>query len=661
MANLEGARGTVSIIDKATQPLRNIAKSFLNMGDASKKVNKDIGLLQGSINRIGRVQSNINRQTKDIAGQAVGVAALAMSLKSAVDPAIKFETAFAGVKKVASGPPEEIEGLRNTLIKMSKTMPNTAVELSNIAEAGAKMGFASKDLAKFTDTVAKASTAFDMSAEDAGGAFGKIASVLGYGMTQLEDYGDRVNYLADNLAADASGIIDITKRTAGAMSSLGLGTGDIAGLAAFADQMSVSSEIGASALNQIINAMRSTKKGSELFAKEGAKGILTYAESFKGLKGLKLAKAIEDTMGKGEGARMFEKMINQSDKLKIALDLGNETKAVGSMGREFAAMANTTENKLKVLGNIFNGIAISIGDNLLPHIKTMIDKLGPLSEKVGSFISANKEAIPVVGAIALALLGAKVAALAYTAGLWLLGPALTAMKVAMIAFNAVASLNPIGLVVIAVAALAAVAYTVYKNWEPITNFFKDLWAGLKNAFSSGLEFIQTYLGWTPLGMIINNWTPLIGFFKDLWKGIVDTVLFFSDIVSSIFNDIVNKIKTPFIALFEWFATKFAWLGDMVSNVMNVANKIGNIVGDGISNLGANIGEGLKNASSFFTMDGGFGKENVSPDDAMKQIQTNNSINNSANITVNVGGDKPPSVETSGDFKVNTFLNKGTQN
>lgn len=661
MANLEGARGTVSIIDKATQPLRNIAKSFLNMGDASKKVNKDIGLLQGSINRIGRVQSNINRQTKDILGLAAGVTALALSLKSLLDPAIKFETAFAGVKKVASGTPEEVEELRQSLLRMSKTMPNTAEELSHIAEAGAKMGFASKDLAKFTDTVAKASTAFDMSAEDAGFAFGKIASVLGYGMTQLEDYGDRVNYLADNLAADASGIINITRRTSSAMKSLGFGTGDIAGLSAFADQMSVSSEIGASALNQIISSMRSTKKGSELFAKEGAKGILTYAESFKGLKGLKLAKAIEDAMGKGEGARMFENMINQSDKLKIALDLGNETKAVGSMGREFAAMANTTENKLKVLGNIFTAIAISIGDNLLPHIKTMIDKLGPLSEKIGSFISANKEAIQVVGAIALALLGAKVAALAYTAGLWLLGPALTAMKVLMIAFNAVASLNPIGLVVIAVAALAAAAYTVYKNWEPITNFFKDLWVGLKNAFSSGLEFIQTYLGWTPLGMIINNWTPLIGFFKDLWKGIVDTVLFFSDIVSSIFNDIVNKIKTPFIALFEWFATKFAWLGDMVSNVMNVANKIGNIVGDGISNLGANIGEGLKNASSFFTMDGGFGKENVSPDDAMKQIQTNNSINNSANITVNVGGDKPLSVETSGDFKVNTFLNKGTQN
>jgi len=473
---LKGAHGTVSIIDKATQPIRNIAKAFLGLGDASKKAGKDVGKIQQSINFLGRTNQNIKNQTKDIAGQAVGVYALAQSFKGIVNPAIQFETAFAGVKKVADGTPEEIEALRKGLLKLSTTMPNTAVELSEIAAAGASMGFAAKDLVNFSQIVAKASTAFDMSAEDSGEAFGKIASMLGYGMKDLEDYGDRVNYLADALSAKAPNIIDITKRTAGAMASLKLGKGDITGLAAFADQMSVSAEIGASALNQIIGEMRKTKKGSELLEKEGAKGILTFAESFKDLEGIKLATAIKDAMGEGEGARLFEKMINQSEALKKALDLGNETKAVGSMTREFNAMANTSANKMKVFGNIIDRVAIIIGDNLLPSVKSLIDKLSPLVDSFGEFIKTNKEAIQVVASFGIMILGAKGVALAYTAALWLVSPAITAItfalglaKKAVIAFNLFAAANPFGAMITAIGLVSAAVYLLIDNWDAVTD------------------------------------------------------------------------------------------------------------------------------------------------------------------------------------------------
>ena len=46
----KGAKGSVTIIDKATKPLRSIANSFLKLGNQSAKANKDLSRTQKAIN-----------------------------------------------------------------------------------------------------------------------------------------------------------------------------------------------------------------------------------------------------------------------------------------------------------------------------------------------------------------------------------------------------------------------------------------------------------------------------------------------------------------------------------------------------------------------------------------------------------------------------------
>ncbi len=498
--SLEGARGTVSIIDKATAPLKNIAKSFMNMGKSASDTVKDInanskalGKLATMQNRLGRIQANNQYKTRDIGGQAVGVVALGLAFKNAVQPAIEFESAFAGVKKVASGTPKQIKELEKDLLSLTATIPKTVVELSQIAEAGAKMGFDTTQLVQFTTIVAKASTAFDISADEAGASLGKISSVLGLGMKGLSEYGDRVNFLADSIAADSAGIIDITKRVAGAYSSLNLGLGDISGLSAFADQMSVSSEIGASALNQIINRFKATKRGAKLFEKEGGNALVTLAKEFKKLDGLARSKAITKMFGTGEGSRMFEKMISQTEKLEKALELGNSNKAIGSMTREFEAMSKTTANSLVLLTNSVNRIFITFGSKLAPTISSIAKSISGLSEPISNFIDNNETLIKTVGIVAGVILTAKVATLAYTATIWLVSPALAGLsatlnivKIAMVAFNLVMAANPIGLMVTGITLLAVGATALVANWEKVGAFFTGLWekiTKLTDAFS----------------------------------------------------------------------------------------------------------------------------------------------------------------------------------
>lgn len=111
-----------------------------------------------------------------------------------------------------------------------------------------------------------------------------------------------------------------------------------------------------------------------------------------------------------------------------------------------------------------------------------------------------------------ATIAVNVATKAWAAGQWLLNAALTA--------------NPIGLVIVAVAALVAAIVVAWKKSETFRTVVRAVWAGIKAAFTAGVEFVKRVLaaGWdvlkrifsfTPLGIIVSNFDKVVGFFKGL--------------------------------------------------------------------------------------------------------------------------------------------------
>lgn len=92
-------------------------------------------------------------------------------------------------------------------------------------------------------------------------------------------------------------------------------------------------------------------------------------------------------------------------------------------------------------------------------------------------------------------------------GIRLAIPAMAALDLAMDA-------NPIGVVVLAVGALAAVVYEIYEHWAPIARFFQGIWEKIKEV-----------------------WQPVKQWFSDLWSGILVEI-----------NAIWSKIKPIFDAI-----------------------------------------------------------------------------------------------------------------
>lgn len=126
---------------------------------------------------------------------------------------------------------------------------------------------------------------------------------------------------------------------------------------------------------------------------------------------------------------------------------------------------------LPVVGQLAGEFAGALADALI--------KITPLLVKIADFLAAHPDLIK----------GAVIAWGAYRA-------ALIAVSVAEGIMDA---LNPVGWIVLAVAAIAAGAYLIYKNWDAVTRFLKTVWTAIAGFFTGIWNWIVS------VGKDIGNW------------------------------------------------------------------------------------------------------------------------------------------------------------
>ena len=100
--------------------------------------------------------------------------------------------------------------------------------------------------------------------------------------------------------------------------------------------------------------------------------------------------------------------------------------------------------------------------------------------------------------------------------------------------------NPIGLIIVAVAALAGGMYELIKHVTPVRDFFKDLWRDLKNWFMDGVHFVESH--WKQLAVILA--TVLLGPIA----GVVVFVATHWDLIKSLTSKLVDDVR----GILNWF-------------------------------------------------------------------------------------------------------------
>ena len=194
----------------------------------------------------------------------------------------------------------------------------------------------------------------------------------------------------------------------------------------------------------------------------------------------------------------------QQDQIRTLVESGNVLEAQtmileeieNQVGGTAAATANSTD-KMKVA---FSQASESIGMALLPAVEALL----PIVIKFADWASQNTE-IVIALAAAIGGLSAAIVVANFAMKAWAAAQAIA--TAAQWAFNAALTANPIGIVVVAVAALVAGLVLLYRRFESVRNIVKALLAPLKAA-ADGLGWLARKLGIVG-DEIEQNFTPSV--------------------------------------------------------------------------------------------------------------------------------------------------------
>lgn len=159
------------------------------------------------------------------------------------------------------------------------------------------------------------------------------------------------------------------------------------------------------------------------------------------------------------------------------------------------------------------------------------------------------------------------------------------MTIAQKALNLVLSLNPVGLVVTAVASLTAAFIYLWNTSDKFRNFWIGMWEKVKAVTLTVVNAIKTYF--TTMWKVTNSiWGGAAKFFVNIVKGIQNA-----------FSSIPGRIKTFFSNAYKNATTAFSKNQSFFSGVVkNIINAFIDLPGDMLS-IGSDLVRGLWNGIS----------------------------------------------------------------
>lgn len=620
-------------------------------------------LRDNTLTTTAKLKSLAGTTALGVTGAISGIKATSGMVMNIAEPAIKFESAMADVKKVVDfKSPEGFANLSKDILNLTRTLPMTAEELAAITASGGQLGVAEEDLKDFTTTIAKMSVAFDMSAEDSGDAMAKLANVYKIPIKDIGNLGDAINELSNSSPAKASDIVSTLGRIGGVAKQFGLTENAAAALSNSFISLGKAPEVAGTAINGMLTKLMTADKGGKKFqdalksmglnAKDlkkaigqDAQGALTsFLKQIQKLPKEKQMGALVDLFGleyADDVAVLAGNVEVLENSLKTLQNTDENGKAnyLGSMEKEFSARAATTENGLQLLKNSVSEFWTALGAKLLPVINNVAGKLGGMVHWVTDLITQNSwladtllylggavagaftgfsALTAVIGALSMSWVvmskpilktisfirtvcgwGKQLATLLSILGGKILNVAIAFGKGILMMSRALLT-NPIGLTI---TAIAAAAYLIYDNWGTIGPWFANLWNTVSGYFSSFCTWVQGI--WNgALGWVSSAWDSVTSYFSNLWTNIT---AFFSSGIGNITATILNW--SPLGLFYQVLQPVLSWFGvDLPASFSEFGTKLINGLVDGIKNAWESVKgwvSGIGNTiKSTFTFSGG---------------------------------------------------------
>ncbi|HBP8838312.1 TPA: phage tail tape measure protein [Escherichia coli] len=271
----------------AQRELRQNADETRQALDRQQKSLKRLGEQQARMNA-ARAEYSRRLEVRDrVAGAGATTTAAGLAMGAPVMAAVK---SYASMEDAMKGVAKQVNGLRDdngnrtarfyemqdAIKAASEQLPmaNGAVDFAALVEGGARMNVANpndswadqkRDLLAFAATAAKASTAFELPADELSESLGKIAQLYKVPTRNIEQLGDALNYLDDNAMSKGGDIIDVLQRMGGVADRLDYRKA--AALGSTFLSLGTAPEVAASAANAMVRELSiATMQSKSFFA-----------------------------------------------------------------------------------------------------------------------------------------------------------------------------------------------------------------------------------------------------------------------------------------------------------------------------------------------------------------------------------------------------------
>jgi len=225
-------------------------------------------------------------------------------------------------------------------------------------------------------------------------------------------------------------------------------------------------------------------------------------------------------------------------------------------GGQAAAQADTYAGKMEIMKIQMGELAESVGYLVLPALSKLtsilLDKVVPALESAIGWVEDHKTLAIVIASVmagfGAAVIAASIALKLYAATQTIVSAATKVWAAGQWLLNAALSANPIGIVIIAIAAFVAAIVILWKKndgfrnalisaWNALKSAGKALWQGMKEAFGKVGQFATN-----AKNKIVGDFNNVVSFIRGVPGKIRELGSKFKEAGSSIMGKIIDGIK-----------------------------------------------------------------------------------------------------------------------
>ncbi len=358
-----------------------------------------------SMANVGKVSDDTSKAIK------TAFAASTIAIGSTLTAFGKYETQLIKVGKTADISGKDLDDFGKSVIALSAKIPLSTNELLELAASAAQLGVKGKDnILKFTETVAKLGTATNIVGEEGAQQIARLLNITGEGVGTVDRFAAIITRLGNNVAATEAEILSMASRVGKATAQFELGTPAILGISAALKEIGIEAELGGSAIGRTFFQIQDAvfkggealetfsaitgKSGEELkqiFEQDATQAFQLFIDSLNKLPADQVATAMS-SMGL-EGVRLIEvvgTLAKRSDLLATNLAMASdEAVKQTALNQEFERAVVSLENSFKIMKNELVNLATSMGKELAPAAKEIIDEMAGIFRAIRSVNEAS--------------------------------------------------------------------------------------------------------------------------------------------------------------------------------------------------------------------------------------------------------------------------------